>query len=80
MSGAIAVIAPTDAKRMWSGGPLRLCSSIRKGRRWIPLADGGFGGPYVCDGCHRPVAGVYRVRETWLCAACKMRSEAREIA
>ena len=32
MSGAIAVIAPTDAKRMWSGGPLRLCSSIRKGR------------------------------------------------
>ena len=41
MSGAIAVIAPTDAKRMWSGGPLRLCSSIRKGGRWIPLADGG---------------------------------------
>lgn len=78
MSAAV-VTAPADARRRWRGGPLRLWSPIRKGGRWIPLADGGFGGPYVCDGCQKPVVGVYRVRETWLCAACKVRSEAGDV-
>jgi hypothetical protein len=71
-------------KRMWAGGPLRRWSPVRTNGCPMPLAGGGFGGSYVCGGCQRPVAGVYRVidrvqrRESWLCDGC--RSQLAEIA
>jgi hypothetical protein len=37
--------------RMWTGGPTRRWSPIRQSGCLMPLADGGFGGAYVCDGC-----------------------------
>jgi len=62
---------------MWTDGPLRLWSSERNGGCRMPLAEGGFGGAYLCDGCSAPVVGLYRVfdgvqgQQSWLCATCK---------
>lgn len=66
-----------STRRIWPDGPLRRWSLVRTNGCQMPLAGGGFGGSYVCDGCSEPVAGVYRAidrverRESWLCAACK---------
>ena len=68
----------TDVRRLWPGGPLRRWSAIRSSGCQIPLATGGFGGSYVCEGCREPVAGVYGVirgvqrRQSWLCGSCKV--------
>lgn len=55
-----------NTEESWPGGPLRVVGS-------------GNGKPshYVCQNCHRQVAGVYRVKrglakaETWLCGTCR---------
>lgn len=71
---------------MWPGGPLRNWSPMREGGCTMPLAGGGFGGSYLCDGCLTPAPGVYRIidplqrRESWFCASCKAKSAARECA
>jgi hypothetical protein len=75
----------TKTKRMWAGGPLRFWSSFRGGGCRMPMAEGGFGGAYVCERCLVPVAGVYRVsdgvqgRQSWLCASCKTESSAKDV-
>jgi hypothetical protein len=76
-----AVGSTVETKRMWTHGPLRLWSIVRVGGCRIPLANGGFGGAYVCEACLVPVAGVYRVidgvqrQQSWLCAMCKSREK-----
>ena len=74
-----------EVMRSWPGGPLRRWSPVRQGQCKMPLAEGGFGGSYVCEGCSEPVAGVYRVfdrverQESWLCAHCKEQSDAHKV-
>lgn len=76
-----AVESVAGTKRMWPDGPLRLWSPVRAGGCRMPLANGGFGGAYVCEGCLVPVAGVYRVidgvqrQQWWFCAMCKNRAK-----
>lgn len=78
-------VSPSKVKRMWPGGPLRRWSPVRQTGCKMPLADGGFGGSYVCEGCSEPVAGLYRMfdrveqRESWLCVRCKTRSDETKI-
>ncbi len=79
-AGAVALKASPVGARMWHGGPLRRWSPVRTASCQMPLASGGYGGSYLCDGCQKPVVGIYRAREAWLCAACKMRSETRAVA
>ena len=72
-----------EIRRMWENGPLRQWSATKHGR-WIPSANGGYSGSYVCDHCRHPVVGVYRQTwpnvgvqdcQNWFCASC--RSELR---
>ena len=66
-----------EVKVMWPDGPSRMWSAVRCGGAAMPQENGGFAGSYVCQACEVPVAGVYRVfctvrlRERWLCAACR---------
>lgn len=74
-----SVASLIETKRMWTNGPLRLWAPVLDGGCRMPLANGGFGGAYVCEACLVPVAGVYRVithlqrGEGWFCASCKAR-------
>lgn len=73
---AEAFADPVNARRMWAGGPLRRWSATRDSGSTMPLAVGGFWGPYICDRCQLPCAGVRCIKEgcqgarKWLCGDC----------
>jgi hypothetical protein len=69
----------TQTKRAWNGGPPRQWSGKNPGH-WIPSADGGYSGSYVCDECGRAVDGIYKqtfanvgsdASQRWLCGPCR---------
>ncbi len=64
---------------MWQGGPLRNFSPTRPRSSWIPLADGGYGGPYVCKGCQNDVIGLYQTSDGWMCSRCRGEAKFRRI-
>jgi len=68
-----------EIRQMWPDGPSRNYSTHRPGSSWIPLADGGYGGPYVCQSCKNDVIGIYRVENVWQCAACRRNAKFRRI-
>lgn len=83
---APALASSVETKQMWSNGPIRLWSPVRERGCQMPLANGGFGGAYICEGCLVPVAGVYRVSgrvqglQSWLCATCKAHPKRKRAA
>lgn len=71
-----------EIRRMWNGGPLRQCSDEHHNgfqyyehtdRNHPELSWRGYTGAYVCEGCQKPCAGVYRVLavKKWLCGGCR---------
>lgn len=77
------VASQTKARVMWPGGPTRVWSPARHPKAKMPLDSGGYGGPYVCQGCNRPCAGVRPVKvglqgaRKWVCgSSCRPSSKA----
>lgn len=77
LSGSL--IAPANASpitptiiRAWSGGPLRYFSTIAFSN-CVPYVTSklkGYAGSYVCELCKKPVVGVYKGTDIWLCGSC----------
>jgi hypothetical protein len=63
-------------RRMWEGGLLRQFRDKQAANHYIAYSSPilkGYAGSYVCDGCLRPCAGVYRAKalRVWLCGLCR---------
>ena len=69
--------ASCEVRRMWLGGPLRVCCAVKTSKTPLAHASGSYVGCYVCCGCGKPSNGVYFVGAVskWLCGPCKTRAE-----
>lgn len=69
---------------MWVNGPSRRWSEEKTSEATVPLAEGGFGGVYVCQACKEACGGVYREKRhvqtqgLWVCGGCREQFTVRQ--